>query len=87
MSRYLLIAVLTLLFPLASLADERDRVAYQVFCENQAVGKKISNAVANELKRYKRYEVSEKFPRAKLFIYAQQDVNDRKKDRETARFR
>lgn len=71
-----LLLFLTLMAPPVLRAAEPVKVAYQVICEDRAVAEKLSLAVAARLKKAN-LDVTDRFPSAKLFIYAQQDVNDR----------
>lgn len=57
-------------------AAEPTKVAYAVICDNEAVGTKLSSAIEQRLKLAK-LEVTTKLPKAKLIVYAQQDLNDR----------
>jgi hypothetical protein len=61
-----------------SSAAETKRVAFIVICENQIVAQKISDEIRGEIGKHPNFEINSKYPAATLFVYAQQDVNDRK---------
>lgn len=71
-----LLLLLSLVAPSYLWAGEPLKVAYQVVCDDSAASEKLSAAVEENFKKFN-LEVTERLPRAKLFIYAQRDVNDR----------
>ena len=67
-------------FSTQSLAEGSDNVAFLVICDNETVLKQVSKALDIRLKKAN-FQVSERLPKAKLIVYAQQDVNDRVNDK------
>jgi len=67
-----------LLHPTFTVASELIKISYQVLCDDASAMKQISSAIEERLKR-SNFEITEKakLPVAKLFVYAQQDLNDR----------
>jgi len=66
------------LMPMISWAADKNRISYRIICEDPAVLKKIINEVSLRIEKESNFEVNDEFPKAKLFVYAQQDINDRK---------
>lgn len=71
-----LLLLLALVTPAFLWAAEPLKVEYQIVCDDPAVSEKLSAAVEANFKKLN-LEVTDRLPRAKLFIYAQRDVNDR----------
>jgi len=71
-----LLLLLALVTPAFLWAAEPLKVAYQIVCDDSAVSERLSAAVEANFKKFN-LEVTDRLPRAKLFIYAQRDVNDR----------
>jgi hypothetical protein len=56
---------------------ENKRIDFSVVCSDPAAARSITGAIETEIKKYDGFEVSSEHPSARLFVYAQQDVNDR----------
>lgn len=59
------------------LGAENLRLAYAVICDDPVLNEKVSLGVRRRLESAN-IEISDKFPRGKLFLYLSRDVNDRK---------
>ena len=75
MRRAVLAAVLCL-WSLPSLAAEKIPVSMTVVCADKAVGDRFTAAMTEQFKKHIDYELSSKLPRAMLYVYVNQDVND-----------
>jgi hypothetical protein len=76
--RSIILFVLSNLFvvSLAVAAAEPTKVAYQVICDDASVAENLSLAIEKRLEEAN-LKISSEYPKAKLFVYAQQDINDR----------
>lgn len=76
MKSLILIAMLT--FPLISNANTKAiKVSLSVVCSNSTAKELLSKAIITRLNSNKNLKITNKYPESKLFIYAQQDKNDR----------
>ena len=71
-----IVVLVCLYWPICAIAIEPVKISYRVVCANENASKQISSAIAEGLGRFN-FEITEDFPVAKLFIYAQQDINDK----------
>ena len=70
--------VIWALLSTVSFGAENKRIDFSVVCSDPAAARTITGAIETEIKKYDGFRVSSEHPSAKLFVYAQQDVNDRK---------
>jgi hypothetical protein len=77
MNRIVIILIFVLM-PVVSWASDQTRVAYRVICEDALISEKITDAITSRINAQEELALSDEFPKAKLFVYAQQDINDRK---------
>src|SRR5262245_51384774 len=77
MKRIMVAAVLCL-WSLPALGADKIPVAMTVVCADKSIADRFSAAITEQFKKHPDYELTEKLPRAALFLYLNQDVNDGK---------
>jgi len=75
--RLIILACLLSAFTSASAAAERQRLSFVVIGSDKELDKRLEDGISARLLKAN-IEISDKLPQGKLFLYASQDVNDRK---------
>ena len=77
MKRFAVVIALCLV-SLPSFAADKIPVSMVVVCADKGVGDKFTRAMTSQFKTHADYELTDKLPKATLFVYVNQDVEDRK---------